>query len=190
MTTTEERKKNLAKYEKALRKFGIDPTMLLEKYGRQLENSTFTAKNMNNYDYDGSLLEIVINVLTPYAMKLNELLPEDCRVPKDSLAKVCLLHHIAKCIRIIPNDVPWEIEKRGIKYKYDPDQPSIKTGFHSLLMCQECGITFTTEEGEAMIVNDRDPLDDQARWHSSTFATIVKMANELTYVQLLNTTVE
>ena len=40
------------------------------------------------------------------------------------------------------------------------------------------------EEAEAMTVNDRDLTDDQARWHSSIMATIVRQASELTYLTL------
>jgi hypothetical protein len=69
-------------------------------------------------------------------------------------------------------------------YKYDENQPSIRTGLHSLILAQQCGVTFTPEEAEAMTVNDRDLTDDQARWHSSVMATIVRQANELTYIQI------
>jgi hypothetical protein len=51
-------------------------------------------------------------------------------------------------------------------------------------MCFECGIPLSTEEIEAMTVNDRDLSDDQARWHSSIMATIVRQASELTYLQI------
>jgi hypothetical protein len=51
-------------------------------------------------------------------------------------------------------------------------------------MCQVCGINFSTEEAEAMTVNDRDLTDDQARWHSSVMATLVRQASELTYLTL------
>jgi hypothetical protein len=112
------------------------------------------------------------------------LLPEDKRVDKPTLVKVCLLHQIAKAVRLIPNDNQWEVEKRGFVYKYDNNLPSIRTGLHSVSMCFECGIPLTTEEIEAMTVNDRDLSDDQARWHSSIMATIVRQASELTYLQI------
>ena len=58
----------------------------------------------------------MLKVLTPYAVKLNELLPEDMRVNKNTLVKVCLLHHIAKAVRLVPNDNQWEVEKRLLTY--------------------------------------------------------------------------
>jgi hypothetical protein len=55
-----------------------------------------------------------------------------------------------------------------------------------LILAQQAGVTFTPEEAEVMTINDRDLTDDQARWHSSVMATIVREANELTYIQINN----
>ena len=141
---------------------------------------------MNDYGnaYDGSLLEIVLKVLTPYAVKINELVKGGEGVDKSTLVKVCLLHQIAKAVRLVPNDNQWEVEKRGMVYKYDTSLPSIRSGLHSVSMCFECGIPLSTEEIEVMTINDRDLSDDQARWHASVMATIVRQANELTYIQI------
>ena len=141
---------------------------------------------MNDYGnaYDGSLLEIVLKVLTPYAVKINELLGEERSVDKNTLVKVCLLHQIAKAVRLVPNDNQWEFEKRGMVYKYDQSLPSIRSGLHSVSMCFECGIPLSTKEIEVMTINDRDLSDDQARWHASVMATIVRQSNELTYIQI------
>jgi len=182
--TEELKQKNLDIFDKKLRQLGIDTNALFSKYTDRLLNATFTNSNEFGNAYDGSLVEIVLKVLTPYAVRLNELLPEEQRVDKNTLVKVCLLHHIAKAVRIVPNDNQWEIEKRGLLYKYDDTLPSIRTGLHSVSMCFECGIPLTAEEIEAMTVNDRDLTDDQARWHSSVMATLVRQANELTYIQI------
>lgn len=184
MTRAELNEKNLKLYYEKLEKLGIKTSVLGSNYNDKLLNATFTNSNEFGNAYDGSLLEIVLKVLTPYAVRINELLPEEQRVDKNTLVKVCLLHQIAKAVRLIPNDNEWERDKRGLMYKYDSDLPSIRTGLHSVSMCFDCGIPLTTEEIEAMTINDRDLSDDQARWHASTMATIVRQANELTYVQI------
>lgn len=182
--TQEQKEKNLALFLKKVSSLGIDTTLLNEKYGERLMNATFTNSNEHGQAYEGSLLEIVLKKLTPYAIKLNEALPEEIRVDKATLVKVCLLHQIAKAVRLVANDNQWEIEKRGLVFKYDDTLPSIRTGLHSLVMATECGIPFTAEETEAMTVNDRELTDQQARFHSSVMSTIVRMANELTYTEL------
>lgn len=176
--------RNYELYLKKLGELGIDTTLLQSQYGEKLKSATFTNINDFGHAYDGSLIEIVLKVLTPYAVRLNELLPSEMRCEKQTLVKVCLLHHISKAIRLIHNDNIWEVEHRGILYKYDSMQPSIRVGLHSLIIAQNCGIPFTAEEAEAMTINDRDSTDEQARYHASVLATIVRQANELTYLQI------
>lgn len=185
MITDEIKNKNYELYLKKLSQIGVDATMFAGEFGEKIKDASFTNINDFGNAYQGSLLEIVLKVLTPYAVRLNELLPDEQKVDKNTLVKICLLHHIAKAVRLVPNDNQWEIEKRGMVYKYDENQPSIRTGLHSLIMAQQCGISFTPEEAEAMTVNDRDLTDDQARWYSSVMATIVRQANESHYFIML-----
>ncbi len=182
--TNEKKMSNFELYIKKLEQIGVDTTILNQKYGSYLMHGTFTNTNEFGNAYQGSLIEIVLKVLTPYAVKLNELLPEEQRVDKTTLVKMCLLHQIAKGVRMVTNDNQWEIEKRGLIFKYKEDLPSIRTGLHSVSMCFECGIPLSTEEIEVMTINDRDLSDDQARWHASVMATLVRQANELTYIQI------
>jgi len=184
MISEEVKNKNFEIFLKKLSQVGVDATMFSGDLGEKIKNASFTNINDFGNAYQGSLIEIVLKVLTPYAVRINELLPEEQRVDKNTLVKICLLHHIAKAVKLVPNDNQWEIEKRGMVYKYDDSQPSIRTGLHSLILAQNCGVTFTPEEAEAITVNDRDLTDDQARWHSSVMATIIRQANELTYIQI------
>lgn len=186
MITQETKEKNLKLFLGKLNKLGVDTSLFEKFYGEKMLNATFTNSSEFGNAYNGSLLEIVLKVLTPYAVRINELLPEAQRVDKDTLVKICLLHQIAKSIRLIPNDNVWEIEKRNLAFKYDEKLPSIRTGLHSVSMCFDCGIPLSAEEIEAMTVNDRDLTDDQARWHSSVMASIIRQANELTYIQINN----
>lgn len=179
--------KNYELYLKKLNQLGIDTEKLAEDFGDKIADATFSANYSNGLAFDGALLNTLLYKLTPYAIKINELFPVELQVDKASLIKVCLLHQIAKAIRLEKNDNEWEIKNRGMVYKYTSNQPSIRTGLHSLIMATNCGIQFTAEEAEAMTVNDRDLSDDQARWHSSIMASIVRQANEMVYLEANNT---
>ena len=52
-----------------------------------------------------------------------------------------------------------------------------------MMMAIECGISFDTDEVEAMTSIDRDLSDMQSRFHSSLFSIIIRQANELTYAE-------
>lgn len=179
------KEKNFELYLNKLSQLGVDVSNISDEFKAKLMDASFVATNDYGNAYRGSLLEIVLRVLTPIAIGINKLLPVDRQVDKDKLVKVCLLHHISKAIRLIENDERWQIEKLGKLYKYDDSLPSVRTGLHSaVLAMQEFGVSFTLEEMEAMTINDRDPSDEQARFHSGVLSSIVKMANELTYVQI------
>ena len=102
MITEEIKNKNYEVYLKKLSQLGIDTTLFAEVVGDKLKEASFTNLNEFGNAYPGSLIEIVLKVLTPYAVKLNELLPEGQRVDKNTLVKVCLLHHIAKAVKFLP----------------------------------------------------------------------------------------
>jgi len=179
--------KNYELYLKKLNQLGIETDKLAEKFGEKIAEATFSNNDSNGLAFDGALINTILYKLTPYAIKINEMFQKEIQVDKNSLVKVCLLHQIAKAIRLEKNDNEWEIKNRGIIYKYAANQPSIRTGLHSLIMATNCGILFTAEEAEAMTVNDRDLSDDQARWHSSLMASIVRQANEMVYLEANNT---
>lgn len=179
--------KNYELFLKKLNQLGIDTTKLAEEYGELLAEATFSVNSENGLAYDGALIDTLLYKLTPYAVKINDLFPKEIQVDKTSLVKVCLLHQIAKAVRLVKNDNEWEIKNRGLVYTYAKNQPSIRTGLHSLVIAQNCGIQFTPEEAEAMTVNDRDLSDDQARWHSSLMASIVRQASEMVYLEANNT---
>ena len=155
---------------------------LFDLIGEKLKNATFSTNGNEEICGEGTFIKTLLYTLTPFAIKLNDMLPEDQRIDKNTLVKVCLLHQIAKSVKLIPNDNSWEIEKRGLLYKYDNTMPSIRTGLHSLVLAQQAGITFTPEEAEAMTVNDRELSDEMTRWHQSRLSSIIRMANELTYI--------
>jgi hypothetical protein len=179
--------KNYELFIKKLNQIGIDTTKLAEDFGEKIAEATFSVNDSNGLAFDGALINTVLYKLTPYAIKINELFPKELQIDKNSLIKVCLLHQIAKAVRLEPNDNDWEVKNRGLIYKYTPNQPSIRTGLHSLIMATNSGIQFTPEEAEAMTVNDRDLSDDQARWHSSLMASIIRQANEMVYLEANNT---
>ncbi len=182
MISEEVKNKNFRLFLSKLNNVGVTSTTVEEVLGESLLNCPFSISNENQCAYDGSLLHIVLRTLTPIALKLNELLPEEHRVNQQSIVKVCLLSHISKCKMFEQNDNQWEIEKKGILYKYAKSNVALKMGARSILLCQEMGITFTPEEFEAMLILDKDDSDLQSKYYSNALSIIIKQANELTHL--------
>lgn len=183
ITLTEERRiQNFELFKKKLNSIGIDSTILVEKYGNELLNGTYAFSNAESgFCGDGTLLEVVLRTLTPTAIAINNLLSEDKKVESNSLIKVCFLHQLAKSIMVEPNDNKWEIEQRGILYKYKKSKYATKLGTKSISLCLECGISFNENELEAIFNLDRED-DKQIKFYSSALATVLRQAIELTEV--------
>lgn len=181
----EQTEKNFKIFITKLEEVGVPTKVLVEKYGNAIKSATFSHRSEYGLAYDGALLQVILYKLTPYAIKMNELYPESMRVNRNQLIKVCLLHQLSKSVRLTKNTNEWQAKNGGQPYMFTPNQLSIRTGLHSLAMCQECGINFTLEEVEAMTTNDRDATDMQAKWHSSIFASIVNNASEMVYLEAM-----
>lgn len=169
--------KNYLIFIKKLNQLGVDTTLLDEKLGEKIKHATF-----NLTSGDGTLLHVIMRVLTPNAIKLSELNPFDntpqeiINFNKDSLIKVCLLSHLSKA----------EMFQKGKKegtYEYAPYPYALKMGLRSVVLCNECGITLTAEEIEAMTILDRE-TEEQTKFFSSPLAQLTKIANELTFLQI------
>ena len=181
MITEEIKEKNLSIFLKKLEEIGIN-IEIHQKIKDLIKNATFSITNESGLAYEGSLLNVVLRILTPFAIKINETLPENIRIEKNSLIKVCLLSHISKCEMFEPNDNEWEKEKRGMLFKYAKSNVALKMGMKSLIFAQDLGVKFTPEEIEALTIMDRRSDDEQSNFYSNPISIVLKQANELTYL--------
>jgi len=186
MISDEIKEKNYSIFLKKLEEVGIDTSSITDDIAVLIKNASFAISNENGLAYDGSLLHIILRTLTPYALNINNVLPQNLQIEKNTLIKVCLLSHISKCEMFEPNDNEWEKEKRGLMYKYSKNAVALKMGMRSIIFAQNLGIKFTPEEMEAMTIMDRSCDDEQAKYFSSVLSTVIKQANELTYLQTRN----
>lgn len=186
--TQETKEKNYQLYLKKLEGIGVNVEKF-ESIQNEVMNATYgltVAFDGVASAYDGAMLEIVLKVLTPFAVRINEMLPEGLKVDKATLVKVCLLHQLSKAITIVPNDDKWRAEHKGELYKFKDGLPAIKMGLHSVLLCHDLGIELTPQEVEAMTITDRTDDDTQAKYFASPLSVILRQANELTRMQIKN----
>jgi len=160
---------------------------LRETYGDVLSIGSFAQKQDSGLAYEGSLLETAIRRLAVFAYKVNEIYNERIRADQKSVIKVCLLQHISKAVRMVRSTDDWRVKKLGEVYSFVNGGPAIGIGLHSLLMCHECGIMFTTDEAEAMTIIDKADDDLQAKYHSSMLTNVIKQANDILWVHAAET---
>lgn len=178
--TSDQRKLNYVTYINKLQSVGGYSEELFYKIGERLSNAP-----MNNYldsglAYIGAFIYNAMRKIAYYAVLENEKLDESEKVDKNSIVKVALLNQISKALQFEPNSNKWELENRGIAWKYNETDVALRTGEKSLYLCSKYGIQFTSEEFEAMLICDKTD-DDFSKIYSSTLSILIKNATNLTY---------
>ena len=124
-----------------------------------------------------------INLICAIAVKLAKMISGTFDINVASIYKVCVCQHLAKIFMYVANDNQWEIDKRGMNYKFNDEITTrLKLGDRSLMYAQNnLGVSFNDVEWSAMECLDRDSEE----WYSKSFepilSTIIRQANELAY---------
>lgn len=171
--------KNYGLWLTKLQENGCNTDELVNNYGEKIKNASLGMSSNSGTAYNGSMLHIVLRKICKYAITINDMLPEDQRIDRKKLLKVCLLQHISKAVMYK------ELEKenyRGDKYEFNNtlDAP-LKSGERSALMCLQNGIDLSDDEYEAMRILDKD---DDKSYYNSLLSSIVKSANMIAFAEL------
>jgi hypothetical protein len=183
--TNEIIEKNFNLFKTKIESFGVSEGTLSNVFGDKLKTATFAMDAKSGAAMDGSLLNIVLRLLIPTALKINDVLSDDLKVSKEKIVKVGLLQHLSKAFMFEKNDNQWEIEKRGLVYKFTPSKYALKLGARSIAVANELGVSLTEEDIEAMLCLDKDVNDEQSKLHSSPLAVVMRQANEIVLLELM-----
>jgi hypothetical protein len=94
--------------------------------------------------------------VTENALKIKDLMAPD--ITDESVIVVALFHDVGKLglpgkPYYLPNDNRWEIEKRGIAYKVNPELVTMNLAVRSLQLVSRF-ITLSEEEAQAIVAHD------------------------------------
>lgn len=144
-----------------------------------VKNASFSNLRESGSAYEGSLVRNSLR-LAKIAVGINKQFPENKQLPNETIYKVSLLSHVSKVLLYEKNNNAWEVENRGMIYKYVNLPGAIRTGERSILIATNAGAKFTAEEFEAMRSYDKaDDNDAFAKYFTSQLALIMRQANEL-----------
>lgn len=132
--------------------------------------------------YPGALLSH-IRLSTMIAEKMAKMISGTFKVDLNSLKKVSSLMHLSKIEMFDKNDNQWEIDKRGMNYKFTKLDGCLKAGERSILLCNNLGIHFTPIEFEAMKAMDKEGNEfDSGKYFMNIMTIIIRQANDLAYL--------
>ena len=167
------------KFRDNLIEAGLENLALDEGLKKVLKVASCALNEDTGCAYPGSLL-VHINLITALARRISKMISGTFTIEETSLLKVCLLMHLSKFDMYEPNDNQWEIEKRGLNYKFSELEGKLKFGERSALMALNNGIKLTPIEFEAFKCLDNEK-DGNSKYGDSILTTIVRQANELAY---------
>lgn len=146
----------------------------------KIKDATFGMTKDSGCAYDGSFLYNVIR-LCFICCQLNEILPEENRVDRKPIFKTVLLQHISKIGMFVKNDNEWEVNKRGILYKFSEEKDvCLKCGEKSILLLNNANVKIDKNEFEALRIIDKNKENDNnIIAYSGILATIVRIGNEI-----------
>jgi hypothetical protein len=116
---------------------------------------TAPASTRYHLNKKGGLLEHSIGV-TETLLKLRDTLAPD--ISDESCVIVALLHDVGKVgmpgkPRYLKNDVEWEIKKRNMTYKINPEEVSMNLAMRSLYLISKY-ISLSDDEAQAILYHD------------------------------------
>jgi hypothetical protein len=178
MLTIEQQNVEYTNFVTKLMECGINPTEIVDE--KQLYMAPAGMSEDTGNAFPGGLV-MHCNLVYKLAQRLMKMVSNTFVINETSLAKVCLLHQIAKTEMFEANDDQYGI-KRGYLYKFADTEGLLKVGERSLCMCTNAGIGFTPIEFEAMRVLDKDgdELKTQ-KYKLNIMSLILLQANELAY---------
>lgn len=173
----EQKEKNYCLFINKLQTIGVDTTVLENNFKKEIMDASYGINNFLSVSGEGTLLHIILRVLTPLAIKVTELTNNQENIKQETLIKICLLSHLSKAQMFKKNE-------SDNTYGYAPYPYAIRMGLRSVALCQKFNINLTEEEIEAFTIIDGDNDDEYKKFYSSPLANIVKIANDLTNLQL------
>lgn len=169
-----------ATFQSYLMKGGVINNFNLETLKVQLKNASCTLSEDTGCAYAGALIHHA-NLINAIALRLAKMVSTSLPVNEGSLAKVCCLQHLSKIEMYEPNDNQWEIENRGLTYKFRNNEGRLKFGERSIMRAMNLQITFTPSEWEAMRALDNIEENKNGKYFDNPLTMIVRMANEIAY---------
>jgi hypothetical protein len=139
------------------------------------------ASNLKEYcnSFEGGLIDYLLNVAS-YAIKINNSIPEESKVDKNSLLKVCLLHGIGKAKLYVPCTSEWHIKNQGKMYEFNGDLVSMRISERSVYYIVSNGIHLTENEYIAILNHDSNEESNLiAKNHNSMLGELLKMSIKL-----------
>lgn len=185
MLSVEILEQNKKKFKETNKKYNIFTQELEDFLGEDFYTAPATTMLDMYGCYPGGLLNNCLKS-AKYAIKINDMLPENTKVNPTSILKCIFVSQIGKVFLFKPNKNDWQIKNQGKMYEFNEELTSLKVGERSAYYATKYGVSLTEEEFQAILNTDKDSDDKQAKYHSENLSHIIKMGFELSILEEKN----
>lgn len=182
MLTITQLEANQKKFQETNLKYNIFTKELLEFLGEEIYTSPASSSLNMIGCYPGGLLQHIIKGCR-YAIKLNEILPDELKQPVTTIVKVAFLCQIGKVFTFRLKDGSGQ---NGKVYDFNDDIVRLHIGERSAYYALKYGVQLTEEEYQAILNMDKDSDDKMARYFSTPLTQIIKNGFELAVMEEKN----
>jgi hypothetical protein len=169
--------KNTKKYFQTADSVGFMTEELTQFLGQDfIEAPASTNKDLNTA-FEGGLIDHLLRT-TKFGVSINETLPENLKLKKEDVIKVCLLYQIGKAHAFTPCLSEWHRNNQGKMYEFNSNILSMRIGERSAYYALSNGVKLTELEYQAIVNHDKDDTDKQSKYHTSVLGMLLKQANE------------
>ena len=184
MLSTAQLESNQKRFLETNQKYNIFTKELLDFLGEAIYTSPASSSLNMIGCYPGGLLHHIIKGCR-YAVKLNDILPDDLKQPTASIVKTAFLCQIGKTFMFKMNNNEYSL-KGGKMYEFNDDIVRMKVGERSVFYALKYGVQFTEEEYQAILNIDKEDDDKMAKYFSAPLAQIIKNGFELATMEEKN----
>ena len=128
--------------------------------------------------YPGGLLNVCFKA-AKYAIKTNDILPDNMKQNPTSILKCVFLSQIGKSFLFKPNPSEWHRKNLGKMYEFTDSEVSMKSNERSIHYILKFGIQLSEEEFQTILNSDKEPDDKMAKYRSTTLSHVIKIGFEL-----------
>jgi hypothetical protein len=182
MLTITQLEGNKKKFQETNLKYNIFTKELLEFLGEEIYISPASSSLNMIGCYPGGLLQHIIKGCR-YAIKLNEILPDELKQPVTTIVKVVFLCQIGKVFTFRLRNGSGQ---NGKVYDFNDDIIRLHIGERSAYYALKYGVQLTEEEYQAILNMDKDSDDKMARYFSTPLTQIIKNGFELAVMEEKN----
>jgi len=182
MLTQEKVLKNAKKFNDTGIKYGVVNNELISMLGEEFIVAPCTSSTNLYNAYEGGLIEHIINT-TKHALSVNESLPEEKQVDRDSLIRVCLIHQIGKSKMFVEQTSKWHRENKGEMYTWNEDLLSMSVAERSIYYALKAGIDLTEDEVYAVYNYNSEFAQKPLTSKGDKLAAILRVANMIATIE-------